>query len=48
MLDENPTNTFKDKMQRFINTRTLWASVTNFFKALLPDHKNSNNILLID
>ena len=48
MLDESSTNTFKDKMQQFLNTRSLWGSITNFFKTLIPDHKNSNNILLID
>jgi hypothetical protein len=48
MLDEGPNNTFKDKMQKFLNTKTLWDSMRNYFSTLVPNHKNSNNILLID
>jgi hypothetical protein len=48
MLDDGPTNTFKDKMQKFLNTKSLWGNITNFWKTLIPNHKKSNNILLID
>lgn len=48
MLDEGPNNTFKDKMQNFLNNRSLWSSISNYFQTLIPNHKNSNNILLID
>jgi hypothetical protein len=48
MLDEGPNNTFKDKMQKFLNTKSMWQSITNYFKTLVPNHKNENHILLID